>query len=66
MTTGTVERSNYLGYVKLTTNTGNSWVTPFNKDNVTREEVASYFMNATFNIGVEENKETVTRVEFLD
>lgn len=56
----------YLGYVKLTTNTGNSWVTPYNKDNVTREEVASYFMGATFNIGQEENKETVTRVEFLD
>ena len=56
----------YLGYVRLTTNTGNSWVTPYNADNVTREEVASYFMGATFNIGQDENKETVTKVEFLD
>lgn len=69
MTTNTVERSKYLGYVRVTTNTGNSWVTPYNKNNVTREEVASYFMGATFNIGVdenEENNETVTKIEFLD
>ena len=56
----------YLEYVRLTTNTGNSWVTPYNADNVTREEVAGYFMGATFNIGQEENKETVTKVEFLE
>ena len=56
----------YLGYVRLTTNTGNSWVTPYNADNVTREDAASSFMGATFNIGQEENKETVTKVEFLN
>ena len=59
----------YLEYVRLTTNTGNSWVTPYNADNVTREEVANYFMGSTFNVGVDENdenKETVTKVEFLD
>ena len=56
----------YLGYVRLTTNTGNSWVKPYNADNATREEVANYSMGATFNIGQEENKETVTKVEFLD
>ena len=56
----------YLGYVRVTTNTGNSWVTPYNSDNVAREEVASYFMGTTFNIGQEENKETVTKVEFLE
>ena len=56
----------YLGYVRLTTNTGNSWVTPYNADNVTREEVASYFMGATFNIGQDENQDEVTKVEFLD
>lgn len=56
----------YLGHVRVTTNTGDNWVTPYNADNVTREEVASYFMGATFNIGLEERKETVTKVEFLD
>ena len=59
----------YLGYVRLTTNTGNSWVTPYNADNVTREEVADYFMGHIFNVGVDENdenKETVTKVEFLE
>ena len=56
----------YLGYVRVTTKSGNSWVTPYNADNVTREEVANYFMGATFNIGQEENKETVTKVEFLN
>lgn len=66
MITGTVQRSKYLGYVKLTTSTGNSWTTAYNRENVTREEIASYYMGATFNIGVDENKETVTKVEFLD
>ena len=59
----------YLEYVRLTTNTGNSWTTAYNADNVTREEVANYFMGSTFNVGVDENdenKETVTKVEFLD
>lgn len=59
----------YLGYVKLTTNTGNSWVTPYNADNVTREEVADYFMGHIFNVGVDENDENqdeVTKVEFLE
>lgn len=56
----------YLGYIKVTTNTNNSWVTAYNKDNVTREEVADYFMGSVFNIGTNENKEVVTKVEFLD
>ncbi len=56
----------YLGYVRVTTKSGNSWTTAYNADNVTREEVASYFMGATFNIGQDENKETVTKVEFLE
>ena len=59
----------YLGYVKVTTKSGNSWVTPYNADNVTREEVANYFMGSTFNVGVDENDENqdeVTKVEFLD
>ena len=59
----------YLEYVRLTTNTGNSWVTPYNADNVTREEVANYFMGHTFNVGVDENDENqdeVTKVEFLE
>lgn len=56
----------YLGYIKVTTNTNNSWVTSYNKDNLTREEVVRYFIGSTFNIGINENKETVTKVEFLD
>lgn len=56
----------YLGYVRLTTNTGNNWVTAYNKNNLTRENVATYFMGSSFNIGISENKEVVTKVEFLD
>ncbi len=56
----------YLGYIKVTTNTNNSWVTAYNKDNLTREEVTRYFIGSTFNIGIKENKEVVTKVEFLD
>ena len=59
----------YLGYVKVTTKSGNSWTTAYNADNVTREEVASYFMGQTFNVGVDENDENqdeVTKVEFLE
>lgn len=67
MTAGTVQRSKYLGYVKLTTNTGNSWTTAYNRENVTREEIASYYMGNVFNLGIEDDlMETVTKVEFLD
>lgn len=59
----------YLEYVKVTTKSGNSWTTAYNAKNVSREEVASYFMGHTFNVGVDENDENqdeVTKVEFLD
>ena len=59
----------HLGYVKVTTKAGNSWITPYNADNVTTEEVANYFMGHTFNVGVDENDENqdeVTKVEFLE
>lgn len=56
----------YLEYIKVTTNSGDSWVTAYNKNNITREEIAYYFMGSTFNIGTNENKEIVTKVEFLD
>lgn len=55
-----------LGYIKVTTNSGNSWVTAYNKNNITKEEIAYYFMGSTFNIGINENKEVVTKVGFLD
>lgn len=56
----------YLGYIKVTTNANNSWVTAYNKNNVTRKEVVDYFMGSVFNLGTNENKEVVTKVEFLD
>ena len=59
----------YLGYVKVTTKSGNSWTTAYNAKNVSREEKADYFMGHIFNVGVDENDENqdeVTKVEFLD
>ena len=59
----------YLGYVKVTTKSGNSWTTAYNAKNVSREEIADYFMGHIFNVGVDENDENqdeVTKVEFLD
>lgn len=59
----------YLGYVRVTTKSGNSWTTAYNAKNVSREEIADYFMGHSFNVGVDENDENqdeVTKVEFLD
>ena len=59
----------YLGYVRVTTKSGNSWTTAYNAKNVSREEIADYFMGHIFNVGVDENDENqdeVTKVEFLD
>lgn len=56
----------YLGHIKVTTNSGDSWVTAYNKNNITREEAADCFMGSTFNVRTNENKEVVAKVEFLD
>ena len=59
----------YLGYVRVTTKSGNSWTTAYNAKNVSREEIANYFMGHIFNVGVDENDENqdeVTKVEFLE
>lgn len=57
----------YLSTIKLTTDKGDSWVTEYNSVNVTREEIASYYMGSKFNLGIDGDVlETVTKIEFLD